>query len=443
MEFQEQIATLQKDVAQLTQLMVEKSAKGQDRDVKDLSDKLAAAQKELSERKVQFAVQEQGKSDLTKKEVATRLDELYIAKSLCVNVDTGAFDRAAFNKVKEMPMYAEAIKAAATFDAVFADTTTGVATGAEFIPKGFSAQMQNEIWLALEVAGMFGRMQMPASDWTLPFNPGRIIAQAGAEGTAVEKKQAATGKLTFSAKKIMSIVEMTDEFEQDSIVPALNFIRQQLIDGFALAQETMALNGDTGTALYSVAKTGYDARKLVKGIRADAMTTGAKVDAATGGLNEDNLRAARALMGKYGKKPSDLAVIVTMADYNKMLKFSAYQSLYSFGPDAVIKAGELGKFDGIPIIVSELLPVAGVTTDAADSLAGLNASGVYDGTTHTKNTAVIVNSKGYSWGDRKEFSLELFRNVYSQTTNLIGSQRLDFQKISSATAKNCAVLYNY
>ena len=236
---------------------------------------------------------------------------------------------------------------------------------------------------------------------------------------------------------------MTDEFEQDSIVPALNFIRQQLIDGFALAQETMALNGDTGTALYSVAKTGEDVRKLVKGIRADAMGTAAKVDAASGGISEDNLRAARALMGKYGKSPSDLAIIVSMADYNKMLKFTAYQTLYSYGANAVIMKGELGRFDGIPIIVSELLPTPGVTTDAADALAGLNASGVFDATTHTKGTAVIVNKKGYSWGDRKEFSLELWRNPLMQTTNLIGAQRLDFQKIAAAAAKTSAVLYNY
>jgi len=440
---EEMIAQLQKDVVQLTETMREKAVKNYDLEVKELSEKLDEVKKELSERKVQFAVQAQGGADLTKKEVATRLDELYIAKALCTDADTGAFDRAKFEKIKEMPTYAEALHLKASFDAVFADTTTGVGTGAEFIPKGFSAQLQTEIWLALEIAGMFGRMQMPASDWTLPFNPSRIIARAGAEGTSVTKDQPKTSKIQFTAKKIMSIVEMTDEFEQDSIVPALNFIRQQLIDGFALAQETMCLNGDTGTSIYSVAKTGEDSRKLVKGIRADAMGVAAKFDAASGGISEDNLRAARALMGKYGKNPKDLAILVNMADYNKMLKFTAYQSLYSFGPDAVIRNGELGKFDGIPIIVTELLPQAGVTTDAADSLAGLNAAGVMDGTLYTKSTAVITNSKGYSWGDRKDFSLELFRNVYSQTTNLIGSQRLDFEKIAAPTAKATAVLYNY
>lgn len=440
MELVEKIDALQGEVAGLVEVMKKKTDDGLAAEVKELSEKLSAVQAELSEKKVQFAVEQDRKVDMDKKEAAVRLDELYIAKALCTDVETNIFNREKFAKISALPQYADAIKA---FGDVLAETTTGVGTGAEYIPKGFSSQLHNEIFLALEVAGLFGRIQMPASDYTLPFNPSRIIARAGAEGGTVTKDQPPTSKLQFTAKKIMSIVEMTDEFEQDSIVPALNFLRQHLIDGFALAQETMCLNGDTGTSIYSVAKTGEDARKLVKGIRADAMGTSAKFDAASGGLSEDNIRALRALMGKYGKSPSELALIVTMADYNKMLKFSAYQTLYSYGANAVIMKGELGRFDGIPIIVSELLPTAGVSTDSGMALGGLNASGVYDATTYTKGTAVMVNKNAYSWGDRTDFSLELWRNPLAQTTNLIGAQRLDFEKIAAPTAKTTAVLYNY
>ncbi len=436
----ETLELLQKDVAQLTQQMAEKAAKGQDVDVKELSDKVAALQKELTQERKRVAVDASG-SDQNSKELGTRLDELYIAKALCTDVDTGKFDNAAFQKIAKMDAYVDAVKAFGDVDAV---TTTGDPSAKDFIPKGFSKQLQNEIWLALEVAGLFPRMAMPHSDYTLPFNPGRIVARAAAEGGTVTKDKPPASKITFNAKKIMSIVEMTDEFEQDSIVPALNFLRQQLIDGFALAQETMCINGDTSTGIYANALTGDDARKLVKGIRTDAMGTGTKLSGATGdGLSITNLRALRALMGKYGKRPSDLAIIVSMADYNKMLTFDGYQYLYSYGAGAVILNGELGRFDGIPIIVSELLPSAGVATDAPDALGGLNTDGKFDGSTYTKGTAVIVNRHGYSWGDRAEFSLELWRNPLYQTTNLIGAQRLDFQKVAAANAKTTGVLYNY
>lgn len=435
----EQIDMLQKDVAQLTQSLTEKAASNRDTEVKELSDKLADVQKELAERKKEFAIGSQINVD--KKELDSRLDELFIAKALCTQKD-GSFDRSAFAKIKEMPIYSDAIKAFGDVSAV--DTATS-GTGAEFIPQAFSSSLQEEIWLSLQVANLYGRLPMPAPTYTLPFAPGRLVAHAGSEGGTTTKQKPQTSKIIFTAKKIMSIVEMTDEFEQDSIVPALNFLRGQLIDGFALAQETMALNGDTSTSIYGTAITGEDARKLVKGIRADAMdaTKGnCKVDFA-GTFSEDNIRAIRAAMGKYGKNPKDLALVVSMADYNKMLKFTNYQTLYAYGQGAVILNGELGRLDGIPIIVSELIPAAGRSTDAADALGGLNASGKFDGTTYTKTTCVLTNKNAYMWGDRAEFSLELWRNPLYQTTNLIGAQRLDFEKVLGATDPTTGVGYNY
>ena len=435
----EQIEIMQKDVAQLTQALTEKAAANRDAEVKELSDKLADVQKELAERKKEFAIGSQIKVD--RKELDTRMDELFIAKALCTQKD-GSFDRASFAKIKELPMYADAIKAFGDVSAV--DTATAT-TGAEFIPQAFSSSLQEEIWLSLQVANLFGRLPMPASTYTLPFAPGRLVAHAGSEGGTTTKQKPNTSKIVFTAKKIMSIVEMTDEFEQDSIVPALNFLRTQLIDGFALAQETMALNGDTSTNIYASALAGEDARKLVKGIRSDAMNaSGAncKVDFA-GTFSEDNIRAVRAAMGKYGKNPKDLALIVSMADYNKMLKFTNYQTLYSYGAGAVVLNGELGRMDGIPIIVSELIPQAGRSTDAADALGGLNATGKFDGTTYTKTTCALVNKQAYMWGDRTEFALELWRNPLNQTTNLIGAQRLDFEKVLAAADATCGVGYNY
>ena len=439
----ELLQKLQGEVADLTRQMKEKSDKGQAAEVVELSEKLAAAQKELADRKTQFDIG--SKIEVNKKDLDTRMDELYIASALCVRKD-GSHDSAAFAKIKALPIYAEALdvlKASGfTADGL---TAAGAGAGAEFIPQAFSTTLLEEVFLQLQIAALFKRIPMPAATYTLPFAPGRLIARASGEQTAVTKDKPKTDKIVFTAKKIMSTVEMSDEFEQDSLVPALQFLRGQLIDGFALAQETMALNGDTGTNIYSAAITGEDVRKLVKGIRADASdaaAANAKVDFASGGLSADNLRALRAKMGKYGKNPSDLAYIVSMADYNKMLGFTGYQALYQYA-GAVVATGELGRIDNIPIVVSELIPGAGVATDAADALGGLNVTGVWDNITKTKTTSVLVNKNAYMWGDRKEFSLELWRNPLNGTTNLIGAQRLDFEKVLAKTDPTCAVGYNY
>lgn len=443
----EQVDALQKDIVQLTEVVKAKVAdNGISAEVKELADKVSAVQAELKEKKHQFDVGT--KLDISKKDLDTRMDELVIARALCTKQD-GTLDHGAYDRIAKMPTYADAVKA---FGDVYATDSTTAGSAAEFVTPGFSPTLLEEIWLALQVGALFKRINMPNPTYTLPFLPGRIIAKAGSEGGTVNKTKVKSSKIVFTAQKIMSIVEMTDEFEQDSIVPALNLLRTQLIDGFALAQETMCLNGDNTTdnaLLYGAALATDDCRKLVKGIRADAMDSAganAKKDLATGGITADNLRALRVFMGKYGKKPSDLAYIMSMADYLKCLDSTAfpnYQTLYTYGANAQILTGELGRVDNIPIIVTELLPGAGVATDAADVLGGLNASGKFDGTTYTKGTVVLVNKNAYQWGDRSDFTLRLWLNPLNGTTNLIGNTRLDFEKVTAKANPTCSVGYNF
>ena len=442
---------LQGEVANITKSLADKVNAGQAAEVKELSDKLTALQAQVSEKRHQFAVDQHVVKEKDV-EVERKMDELLIASTLMRTKSGHLTD--AYGRLVATPEYRDALKAAGfTADPM----TTGAATnGAEFIPTAFSSTLQEEIFLKLEIADLFGRMNMPSPNYVLPFSPGRTIAQGVAESGEPTKVKAKTAKITFDAQKIMSNIEFTDEFEQDSIVAVLPFIRKQLIDGFALAQETMSLNGDiNGDLLANGAYGATDCRKLVAGIRADATNAAAgnaAVSFASGGFTADNLRSLRTAMGKYGKTPSDLAIIVSMADYNKMLATAwnsgAFQMLYSYGAGATLLKGEMGRFDNIPIIVSELVPLANAasTADLSDALGGLNASGQHDYTTagnNTKTTCVLVNKNAYMWGDRKEFSLETFRNPYNQTLSLIGSQRLDFQKVLSATSPTCAVGINY
>jgi HK97 family phage major capsid protein len=443
---QEMLDTIQRELSTISKAIEEKFNKFGETssEVKELQAKMQEIAKEFTERKHQFEVEQLKTGSFTKERKSyldTKADELALAHALCVDHKTGTFKQAAWERVKSLPEFAEVIKAFGDVDAM---TTSGSGTGADWIPTAFSTTLYEEIWLQLEIARLFRRIPMPAPTYVLPFSPGRIIPLAGTEGGTVAKKKPTTDKITLTAKKIMAIVEMTDEFEADSLVPALNFLRQQLIDAFALAQETMALNGeDTGNHIYASGQEpgATDVRSLVNGIRKDAMAKGASVDfGAASGFTADNLRALRTKMGKYGKKPSDLAYIVSIADYNKMLGFTGYQALYQYARP-VTTYGELGNIDGIPILVSELIP--GASTDASDAPGLLNASGLWDNSVKTKTTCVLVNRNGYLWGDRKEFELELWRNPMNQTTNLIGSQRLDFAAVGSDTSKFCSVGYNY
>lgn len=442
----EEFEALKADVVELTRIMKEKTDKGQSNEVKELSDKLVELQKEISDRKVRFADGSGSSSAGVSKEAERKLDELFIAQALLTKKD-GSINKEAFESVKEQSEYRDAIKAVSGMNyATGANGSqyTGDAYGGDFIPQGFSSTLLEEIWLKLEVANLFKRFNMTAPTYIFPFAPNRITARKGTEGAAVVKDTFGTDQIIFTAKKIMANVDFTDEVEADSIVAILPLVRQKLIESFAIGQEQIVINGDTTSGATNVNgdldATPEDVRLTVAGLRKSAAANSGTFSLASGGMSAENMRALRAAMGKYGKNPTDLAYVVTMADYNKMLTFANYQTLYQIGPQAVILNGELGRIDGIPVIVTELLRSSNGTTQT-----GYNSTGIVDATAgnNTKNVCMLVNKNAYMWGDRKAFGLEMFRNPYNQITSLIGSQRLDFEKVLSAADVTCAVGINY
>lgn len=440
----EEIAQLKAEVTELTRVMAEKAKAGQAPEVKELSDKLSAMQKEFSERKTQFATDfGTAKSGVVSKAAEKKLDELFIASALLTRKD-GRLDEAAYENVVKSVDYRDVVKDAGLTQGMTSSQNTGDAVGGDFIPQGFSSTLLEEIFLKLEVANLFKRFNMTSSTYIFPFAPDRLVARLGKEAQAVNKDRFSTDQIIFNAKKIMANVDFTDEIEMDSIIAILPLVRQKLIEGFAIGQEQIVLNGDVTAGATNVngtlAGNAEDIRLTVNGLRKHASLASNNFSLATGGLSADNMRLLRAKMGKYGKNPSDLCYIMTIADYNKVLKFDNYQTLYQYGPGAVIMNGELGRIDGIPIIVTELLD----SSDGTEQ-TGYDATGIKNAVaaSNVKNICGLVNKSAYMFGDRKAFGLETFRNPYNQMTSLIGSQRLDFQKVLSAGDPTAVFGINY
>lgn len=439
----EEMAQLKADVVELTRIMAETAKAGRAPEVKELSDKLAELQKEVNARKTQFADgTKTAPSGVMSKEAEKKLDELFIASALLTRKD-GRLDTDAYAEVAKSADYRDVVKDAALTQGLTSSQNTGDGVGGDFIPPAFSSTLLEEIWLKLEVANLFKRFNMTGPTFTFPFAPDRLVARKGTEAAAVNKDRFATDQIIFTAKKIMANVDFTDEIEQDSIIAILPLVRQKLIEGFAIGQEQIVLNGDTTVGAANVngtlAGNTEDIRLTVNGLRKHALASHS-FSLATGGFSADNMRLLRTKMGKYGKNPSDLCYIVTINDYNKILGFANYQTLYQYGPGAVIMNGELGRIDGIPIIVTELLPSSdGTATTGVDSTGIVNATA----SNNVKNICGLVNKNAYMWGDRKAFGLETFRNPYNQMTSLIGSQRLDFQKVLSSGDPTAVFGINY
>ena len=136
-------------------------------------------------------------------------------------------------------------------------------------------------------------------------------------------------------------------------------------------------------------------------------------------------------MGVYSVNPNQLAWVVGISTYNQMLSLGEVTTVDKYGSQATILKGELGRFDGIPVIVSEYIR------------EDLNASGVYDGNTTDKTIVILVRRDGFVYGDRRSVTLEVDRSIKAQTIDLVATQRVAFApRYYASSEKIVGIGYN-
>lgn len=318
-------------------------------------------------------------------------------------------------------------------------TSTVAGSGDEFVPTDLSSELQRRLYLASDLASLIaGReVDMPSQPYQYPLATTRpTFYLENSERTETTESSPGTSNLTLDAKKLMGETAVSYEVDEDSIVPILPFVQEQLGDAAAAAYESIIINGDT-TATHQDSDTQLVAKAAERawnGFRKLALAVAQlKSDLSTGGINEANLRALKKLMGKFGVRVRDLVWIAGPKGINDISAIANVSTLEKYGPRATIITGEIASFLGIPIIVSE------------KEREDLNASGVYDGVTTTKGSIILANLTRFIPGRRREFTVESFRDVKKQETTIVASFRRAFTPIEAPSASNQSVVigYNY
>lgn len=156
---------------------------------------------------------------------------------------------------------------------------------------------------------------------------------------------------------------------------------------------------------------------------------GAKVNLDTFALH--SIRRMRQAMGVFGVDPAQLVFLTSMSVYHKMLNLDQVTTVDKYGPNATVLRGELGKLDGVPIVISEF------------ARADLNASAVYDGVTTDRSILQLIRKDQFKIGNRREFRLESDRDITTGVNILVASQRLHFRDVAPyASNKIAAMGYN-
>jgi HK97 family phage major capsid protein len=319
------------------------------------------------------------------------------------------------------------------------DTST-TAEGKEFVPTELSGALVERIALQLLVANIFPSVDMPTNPFEIPgFSVSRVRGGAHTEQTAdtgqtkIKKITPASRKITLTAAKFATEVILSKELEEDSLIPMLGFLRQEIADYLAADVEDTIINGDTTAShMDSDVTAADDPRKNWVGLRKTALAA-CKTDAANAALTSAMLRLNRKNMKKYGARADQLVHVISIASMLDLLADPLLQTVDKYGPQATILTGEIGKVDGVAVVISEY-----VRQD-------LNATGVFDNTTTNRTVAITVNKQGFLNGVRRAPRIQLLTELYAESDQdalIITNRRAFAPRFPAASEQIVALHYN-
>lgn len=322
--------------------------------------------------------------------------------------------------------------------------------GFEWVPTAVSESYIEEYNLERKVSGLFMEVKMPTNPFKWPVLTSGAIARKLGVGTAAGKQTFKTDEtIQFDAEKLANRFELPEELNEDSAPDIIKAIRNELIVGQEKALEIAILEGDTAathmhTETQIPGQTGVPAadscERIFDGFRKRLLnTTDGKINVGGTKVDETFLSKGRFAMGKFGVDPSQLAIISGVKTYGQMVMLNDVRTIEQYGSQATVLTGELAKYEGIPVIVSEYLRE---DTDAT----GVNGAIVAD---NNKGSVLFVNRKRWFVGMRRPIVVRVENNKTEyDVLDLVSFCRKAFQGVlkvdgsNYATESSAALLYN-
>jgi len=291
-----------------------------------------------------------------------------------------------------------------------------------WLAEEFSNSVIEDLTLDLKVESLFVKINMPENrnQFSIPAIVGDVTAYLIAPGDDAIESAINSAKVTFETKRIKTLVGVTDQADQETVVMLTDIVKQRLVKSLAKASEDAIINGDITTA------NPNDVRKAFDGLLTLAIAAGNVVDGGGVAPTAQTIAEAREALGIHGVNVGELAIISNFMSVYKLLLLPEVITIDKYGPQATILTGEIGKIWGIPIIVSEY-----VGND-------LDAGGAPGGNT---TALLLVNTGYFGVADRGSVTVETERRAVSSTNLYVGFRDFDF-KVLSTTATPVAALTN-
>lgn len=282
--------------------------------------------------------------------------------------------------------------------------SSSIQVSSEDYETTFSTNLLRDIQKVLVVGNLFTELPMNSKTLTMLVDPEAGTANwvdnstFGTDATVGNEIKVTLGEMTFSTFKLAAKIFMTDETEEDAVLPLLPILRRHLIESHAKAIENAFMNGTGSGVPKGLLKFAADDSR--------AITTPAK---ANGSVKVTALEISklRRHLGRYGYNVNKLTLIVSLDAYYDLLEDPEWQDVNQVGEASVKLQGQVGRIYGMPVVISEYFPAKAVGTEYA----------------------VIVYTDNFVVPRQRQLTVEKERQAGKQRDAYYATQRLNLQRM--------------
>ena len=346
----------------------------------------------------------------------------------------------------EAKMHEHIAKAPAMIKRAFSDAGS---VGEDFIPDLLLPELHKKLYVPTALEAAFPAFEMSGKELRVPFASAAVAPylKSGATWSSISATDDTTSQISATAKSFAARITADEDSVADSIVPAMGYFRDSLLDALQSGVEDAILNSDTAAAhadinttgsprlwnasgrwnTSSVASTAADHRRSWVGLRALANDRSTARDA--NAMTYADIMTTRATLGAGYQAAGDLVMIVSPIVMTKyLLQLAEVKTLDVFGANAPILSGSLAKLGGMDVLISGFM-----TQD-------LNASGNYDASTTTKTGYVIAHRPSIRMGNYKPQTVDVDREITKGQIEIVATRRCALVDMSGG---NKCVAYGY
>lgn len=276
--------------------------------------------------------------------------------------------------------------------------------GGDFIPTELANELIEYIKYNSVGRNLWDQVVMPTPTFNIPKLTGVNSIYFVGEGSQPTASAMATATVSLVAKKLMGILTVDSEIDEDSKIALLPLIKSDFGSEIGLAETDAFFNGEGST--FAIAD---HPRAAFSGLR--KMATGTAVDAAGAAITLRHLNQGLVNLGRYGQNPQNIDIFGAPVVIAELRKLYADFDKYTVFNQGALKTGQVGAIWGMNVYSVGVLPT----------------NLTYGGSTGTGYTeTLLVHRKTPIIGDRRTIKFKTFDQIWTDQLLIVPSERIAF-----------------